>query len=911
MMPTPQQRKKLQDALISAFPERVLLEQLLDYELDRKLNQITQDSNLQTVVYQLIQRAQAEGWLIDLVEAAHKENPGNSELTVIAFELLLIQDKYYEWLIGKCQNYETEGLNSLGSLSLPDVFVPLKIAANYQDNARSEMIPLKDYHVNSPKTIWDFLIAAIGDNRLLNQSSIVILGAPGSGKTTLLKHLAYIYAKKEQKFEKVIDLISIQKEKVIELIPVFFLIREVYKEIVNKQPHLVDFIAEQVKLEIESQLLSAWFGDKLREGKCLIILDGLDEVADENERSVVRNWIDQQIDSFRENAFILTSRPRGYKEASLKKAGIVLEVQPFQIEQVRDFIHKWYLATEKIRLVGDSIPTIEEQAKEQAEDLITRIRNSSPLAAMAVNPLLLTMISIVHHQLSLKNSKLPERRVDLYKEMCEVLLEKRQKEKNISDKLTGKNKQSVLQVLALKLMQQTNSEQQTATEFKMSQGISWIQEPLAARVSDEIEPKQFIEYIRDVSGLLVEKELQYYQFAHLSFQEYLAATQISELNQENLLISNITKSWWSETIRLYAAQSDATELIREVSKIQSPSADMLALAYDCLEESLRVDKDVRRELLQRLEDGLESTDPEIFKLAVQVRLIRRFRSFVRINEEIEIDNSYITYAEYQLFLDETGESRQPQNWQRKRFSPGDAKKTIIGISWENALRFCTWLGQWYRTRLGNQLSEMAVHYRLPEKEEINRYSINDDRICLVKFQLPSRYSKLADCLWSGEWKKADEETANLMLQVSKRENQGYLNVKDIENFPCDDLGRIDFLWVYASKGHFGFSVQKNIYQSLGGTSEYNERVWRNYGGRLGWRVKESWIYYTDVIFDTTAPGGHLPILYGTVGSLCHVSSDRYTLLGIVGMTQDKSERMWLDVARLVSSLASRLVNCNI
>jgi predicted NACHT family NTPase len=906
-MPSRQQLKQLQLALINAFPSRALLERLLYFELEKNLNEITRESDLQEIVFKLIQTAESQGWLIDLVSAAHKENPGNSKLTAIAFELLspktssapkraqkvvnsdsAIQNKYYEWLISKCQNYETEGLSSLGSLSLSDVFVPLKVAANHKDNARSEIIPSTHYNINSPKTIWDFLIAARGDKPTLNQSSIVVLGSPGSGKTTLLKHLAHVYAKKEEKKHF---------EKVPQLIPVLFLIREVYQEIVEKQPLLVDFIVKHVKFETEPQSLYKWFTEKLNEKKCLIMLDGLDEVADETQRFVVKNWIDNQINSFSKNVFILTSRPRGYKEASLKNAGIVLEVQPFKIEQVRDFIHKWYLATEKIRLAGDSIPTIEEQAKEQAEDLITRTRNSSPLAAMAVNPLLLTMISIVHHELSLKNSKLPERRVNLYKKMCEVLLEKRQKEKNISDKLTGKNKQSVLQVLALKLMQQTDSEQQTATEFKMSQGIYWIQEPLATKVSNEVQPEKFIEYIRDVSALLVEKELNYYQFAHLSFQEYLAATQISELNQVNLLISNITKSWWAETIRLYAAQSDATELIREVLKIQSPSADEMALAYDCLEECLRVDESVRRQLLQRLEDGLESTDPELFKLAAQVRIIRRFRNFLRISEELEIDKSYITCAEYQLFFDETGKQYPPEHWkgQTKRFCTGDAKKPITNINRENALKFHAWLGKLYRTRLGNQLSEMVVHYRLPKEEEINLHSINDDRqfsesgIRPVKFQLPSRYSKLADYLWRGEWEKADKETASVMLQGSKKENQDFLDQKGIENFPCDHLRYIDFLWVYASTGHFGFSVQKNIYQDMGGTSKYNEKVWNAFGDRVGWRVNQYWLNYGRATYDTKAPEGHLP-----------------TPRGWTCVTD------WVDkCGGAFSSLASRLVKCNI
>nr|WP_243147621.1 GUN4 domain-containing protein [Scytonema sp. UIC 10036] len=153
---------------------------------------------------------------------------------------------------------------------------------------------------------------------------------------------------------------------------------------------------------------------------------------------------------------------------------------------------------------------------------------------------------------------------------------------------------------------------------------------------------------------------------------------------------------------------------------------------------------------------------------------------------------------------------------------------------------------------------MAVHYRLPKEEEINQYSINDDQnfsesgIRLVKFQLPSKYSQLADYLWSGEWKTADEETVKVMLQVAGRERERYLDVRDIENFPCSDLHIIDQLWVYASKGHFGFSVQKKIYQSLGGTREYNEKIWYAFCDSVGWKNKWKWRIPSDL------PLGHFP-----------------------------------------------------
>ncbi|GAB1539352.1 hypothetical protein NUACC21_20180 [Scytonema sp. NUACC21] len=83
---TPQQRKKLHSALSSAFPKPSSLEQLLYYELGKNLNEITQESNLNTIIFKLIQTAESQGWLSHLVHAAYESNPGNSELKAIAQE---------------------------------------------------------------------------------------------------------------------------------------------------------------------------------------------------------------------------------------------------------------------------------------------------------------------------------------------------------------------------------------------------------------------------------------------------------------------------------------------------------------------------------------------------------------------------------------------------------------------------------------------------------------------------------------------------------------------------------------------------------------------------------------------------------------------------------------------------------
>ncbi|MFM6000669.1 MAG: GUN4 domain-containing protein, partial [Dolichospermum sp.] len=128
----------------------------------------------------------------------------------------------------------------------------------------------------------------------------------------------------------------------------------------------------------------------------------------------------------------------------------------------------------------------------------------------------------------------------------------------------------------------------------------------------------------------------------------------------------------------------------------------------------------------------------------------------------------------------------------------------------------------------------------------------------LKSDVGMDYRKLRDLLKAGKWKEADEETRRVMLCVGEREREGWLNVESIDNFPCADLSIIDKLWVKYSDGRFGFSVQKRIYQGLGGTREFKTEIWLKFGDKVGWRKGGSWLYTSDITFDKKAPEGHLP-----------------------------------------------------
>ncbi|MGJ3251686.1 MAG: caspase, EACC1-associated type [Elainellaceae cyanobacterium] len=122
------------------------------------------------------------------------------------------------------------------------------------------------------------------------------------------------------------------------------------------------------------------------------------------------------------------------------------------------------------------------------------------------------------------------------------------------------------------------------------------------------------------------------------------------------------------------------------------------------------------------------------------------------------------------------------------------------------------------------------------------------------------YQELKALLEAGNWKEADQKTADLMLKAMGKDSWGGVGSDDLLNFPCKDLRTIDRLWVDYSNGKFGFSVQKEIYLECGGIldGEYHEEAFKKFGDRVGWRVNNKWLYYSDVTFNTSRSRGHLP-----------------------------------------------------
>jgi eukaryotic-like serine/threonine-protein kinase len=145
------------------------------------------------------------------------------------------------------------------------------------------------------------------------------------------------------------------------------------------------------------------------------------------------------------------------------------------------------------------------------------------------------------------------------------------------------------------------------------------------------------------------------------------------------------------------------------------------------------------------------------------------------------------------------------------------------------------------------------------------------------------YNHLKTLLAAQKWREADEETRRLMLKVAQREKEGWLDAKSIELFPCKDLETIDNLWVQASGGRFGFSVQRRVWESVGGQANADWETYCRFGDRVGWRINGNWLNNT-IAFDPMGSTGHLPIC------------SRFSGL------------FWV---RVISSLVARLDSCGI
>jgi hypothetical protein len=747
------------------------------------------------------------------------------------------EKSYLTALRTDCYSLEVEGFRgNLPPLALADVFIPLRLETD-RGNVYGQ--------IEADTTIWDFLPQDEKFHQKPDGYRFAIVADPGYGKTTLTRYLASNYSCP-----------NYQEHGAVRLLPVLLRFRDIYGSIQSEAvPKLEDLAVAQIKSLpncSDLQLTQAWMQTQLKAGKCLVMLDGLDEVPEE-QREKVSRWANRQMQEYK-SFFLLTSRPHGYN-ASLFRGVKQLGILDFTNEQKRTFLHKWYQVAlweqkwkslwQESQRSSASTPLTEAQSRSQSDTEAHKaaaslyqqlVANLSVNTQLAVNPLLLTIIAATHKAFEM----LPERRVTLYGKMFNLLLEDRLNLRPSKLKLKeAKPNQLVLQVLALKLCEQGE------TKFTTKDGTAWITTKLAEQckvVGGDVvcTPQQFLRGVEQVAGLLTGGDSDLYQFSHKTFQEYLAAAEIQQRGWKKVLTDRLQSGdWkkvedWEEVFSFYAALESADSLIEAIQPLPDDSfrQEALKLLYRIVnEEKSRITKPELREYFDDVLARTEFVNP----IGVAFALEERFRQVVFFDDQTAISPQPITWGEYQQFLNDQNKGQFHSRAAAQSIDPNQLEKAVTGLSVIDQQWFCAWLGAQSNLRLG----DAAVYYNLPTAAQHRETGINDNGFYVTRKSIPAKYEALLNCLASGSWEEADRATEKVMLEVAGQTDRGYLKPEDLEKLPCPDLQIIDGLWVQFSGSHFGFSVQKKIWEECGSPMSSNDD-WKKFGDLAGWRQQGDW-----------------------------------------------------------------------
>ncbi|MBD1938308.1 GUN4 domain-containing protein [Microcoleus sp. FACHB-68] len=117
------------------------------------------------------------------------------------------------------------------------------------------------------------------------------------------------------------------------------------------------------------------------------------------------------------------------------------------------------------------------------------------------------------------------------------------------------------------------------------------------------------------------------------------------------------------------------------------------------------------------------------------------------------------------------------------------------------------------------------------------------------------YLPLQKMLAAQDFQEADRLTLQLMCELAGASalQRKWLYFTEVDNFPIPDLQTLDYLWGVYSEGKFGFSVQREIWLSVG-------KNWDKLWPKINWKAGNNWTRYPQgFTWDLSAPKGHLPL----------------------------------------------------
>lgn len=401
---------------------------------------------------------------------------------------------------------------------------------------------------------------------------LLVLGEPGMGKTVALERMVWETTKADEMIVPIlVQLLYFQGGDLIELIRVAL----------NETRRLTFDIARSVRAF-------------LRETKCLILFDGLNETPG-SQREHVIGAIANFMREYPEHRYVVTSRSQDELWRKLRSSELIQEavvVQTISDAQVQEYLHA-HLGQEKGQALYD--------------------RLDASLKSLARTPLLLKLIK----DSGGGSDQLPRNRGELFdKYVMNKLLEREQKLELMESPETKKKALAHL-AFALQLDHQLACDREWAEKVLAEKGLGAKTDTLLKEAL--------------LHGLLIQQTLpdkQLLRFIHQSVQEYFVALMLlSEVKIEknaNLVQAasrrlskhNLTSwakdAWWSESfVQTAGLLDDADWLARRIVNANP------WLAWWCVQEGRDVPENTREMIEARSIKLLHSQNIADRRRAVQ------------------------------------------------------------------------------------------------------------------------------------------------------------------------------------------------------------------------------------------------------------------------------------------------------
>jgi len=387
---------------------------------------------------------------------------------------------------------------------------------------------------------------------------IMVTGNPGAGKSMLVKSLAYRY--------------SVAGGAGRTEVPVLV---ELHRTNDMTRP-LEELIADTFArngFRGASEFVSA----TLAGGRLTLLLDGLDEVATTLRGNVIRQ-IRDLLHQYPDCRVVITSRGAVYEGELAGSVDATFGIADFNDQQVRRFLDSW----------PHHLPV---------QHVMEKLGERPHIMALARTPLLLTIVAFLY---SKKGFDLPRSRAEFYNQALDVLLNSWQRGHN---RYHAHDKRILLEALALHNHEQAAAnpiiDRRTLVERDVLRQIQRHLQEIGLRSE---KPRDFLDEIIERSGILARIDGgTRCQFAHLTLQEFLAASGLLDDPGKLLSHYDADRDVWREVVTLWCGLAqDSTPLILEIEK-----RDPL-LAFACLGDAHHVDERVAARIVGSFQARFES-----------------------------------------------------------------------------------------------------------------------------------------------------------------------------------------------------------------------------------------------------------------------------------------------------------------